>query len=499
MTPFKHAVITFGVIGLIILLGFILRLYRLDNPVADWHSWRQADTASVTREFVRNGYDLFRPTYHDLSNVPSGLDNPKGYRFVEFPVYNAVSGVLYQAAQHIITIEIAGRLVTIFASLASVVFVYVITKRYASKTAGLFAAFFFAVLPFNIFYGRIILPDPSMTAGFLGAIYFFSVFTDRYQKKDSSITLMVYFVLSLLFAIIALLLKPFAAFFLLPIAVISYQTFGFSFLKKWELYIFGVIAFVPLLLWRMWMTQFPEGIPVNDWLLNGGNIRFTGAYFFWIYADRIGRLILGYWGIGLLSIGLMVMCMKNQYHSFRTGNLMIILSFLVSTFLYLTVVARGNVQHDYYQIPIVPSLTILLGLGAAYLWKPSERYYTLATRVLLCILTGFTLLFGWYHVRDFFNINNPNIVIAGDAVQQLTPEDAQIVTFYNGDTSFLYQTGRSGWASPQDPLPVLIQKGADYLIIDTPTDEHRSGLGSEYKVVESTDQFLLLDLSNPLQ
>lgn len=478
----------------IIILGFFLRLYRVDNPIADWHSWRQADTSSVTREFVRNGYDLLHPRYHDLSNVPSGLDNPEGYRFVEFPIYNLASGLTYQVLASSVTIEVAGRLVTIFASLISIFFIFGIVRRYSSVTAGLFAAFFYAVLPFNIYYGRTILPDPSMTASYLGAIYFFILWADAYVRKDSKIISVITFVLSLLFSVTALLLKPFAGFFLLPLVVISYQAFGISMLKRWQLYLYGLLSLVPLVLWRLWIVQFPEGIPVNDWLLNGGNIRFTGAYFFWIFADRLGRLILGYWGIGLLCLGIFTLLVKQDLYSLRKGKSIVFLSFLISSLLYVVIVARGNVQHDYYQIPIVPSLVMLCGIGAGLLFKPAEKYSAIATRILLVSIIGFTCMFGWYHVRDYFNINNPSIVIAGQAVDRLVPASAQILTFYNGDTSFLYQTGRSGWASPQDSMEVLIQKGADYLVIDNPTDDHRTGLGKQYEVVESTDQYLILKL-----
>src|SRR5258708_28401070 len=80
---------------LIVLSGFIVRLYRFNNPIADWHSWRQSDTSAVSRNFVKNGIDFLHPTFDDLSNVPSGLDNPKGYRFVEFPLYNIKTASLY--------------------------------------------------------------------------------------------------------------------------------------------------------------------------------------------------------------------------------------------------------------------------------------------------------------------------------------------------------------------------------------------------------------------
>lgn len=484
-----NRVVTLLIVGLIVVTSVVLRLYRIDNPVADWHSWRQADTASVTREFVENGYDLLRPRFHDLSNVPSGLDNPEGYRFVEFPIYNLLSGVLYQTVGAV-SLEVAGRIVTILASTLSALFLLGIVKRYFGLTAGAISGLVYATLPFSVYFGRVILPDPLMTMSFLGAIYFFILWLDGTKVLKKS----VFFAVSLIFAMCSLLLKPFAGFFLLPLAVLSFQTFGFAMLRTWQMYVYAVLAVVPLILWRNWMLSFPEGIPVNEWLFNGGDIRFTGAYFFWIFADRIGRLILGYYGIALILIGLLMLLKTDMLDSLRKGKAFVAFSFLLSSLLYLVVIARGNVQHDYYQIPIVPSLVMVLGIGGAYLWQPPKEYNRFLTRALLIIFMGCMLFFGWYHVRDFFNINNPNIVIAGEATKRLTPEDAKVVTFYDGDTSFLYQTHRRGWSSLQDPLPVLIEKGAEYLAIVNPSDEDREGVGSEYGVVESTEEYLILDL-----
>src|SRR4030065_2790044 len=100
---------------LIIIGGIIFRLYRSNGPVADWHSWRQADTSAVSRNFVNLGFDLLHPRFDDLSNVASGLDNPEGYRFVEFPIYNAFQAGLFVAFNNL-TLEQWGRIVSIFAS-----------------------------------------------------------------------------------------------------------------------------------------------------------------------------------------------------------------------------------------------------------------------------------------------------------------------------------------------------------------------------------------------
>ena len=468
---------------LLILIGaFGVRLYRFDGPIADWHSWRQSDTSAVSRNFVKYGFDILHPKFDDLSNVPSGLDNPNGYRFVEFPIYNVFQAGPFRLIG-IFTLEQWGRLITIFSSLLSTLFIYLLVKKYKNVKAGLLSAFFFAFLPLNIYFSRVILPDPMMVMAILGGIYFFSQWI---EKKNSQFSILNFqFLLSVIFTASSFLLKPYALFFTLPIIYLSLKSFGLKLFFKWQLWLFATLTLAPLVFWRYWMQQYPEGIPVSDWLFNGGNIRFKPSFFYWIFADRIGRLILGYWGIAIFSFGLI------QKKSRET---LFFFSFLISSLLYLIVIARGNVQHDYYQILIIPSIVIFLGLGAEALLKiPKEYFSQTIARAMFVICVFFMFLFGWYFVRDFFNINNMSIVIAGEAVDKLTPKNAKVLAPYEGDTSFLYQTRRSGWASFQRALPEMIKMGATHLVFVN-TKESDYNLGKEFKIISATADYILFDL-----
>jgi hypothetical protein len=476
----KHKILEIGFLILIFLLGFVVRLYRFNGPVADWHSWRQADTSSVSRNFVNKGFDVLHPTYQDLSNVPSGLDNPNGYRFVEFPIYNVLQAGGYKIFPGL-TLEEWGRLVTILASLLASLFLYLIVKKRFGNLAGFLTLIFFLFIPYNIYYDRTILPDPSMVTASLGGIYFFYIWI---EKEKTSI-LSIKFIMSLLFTILAFLLKPYALFFTLPMIYLVFERFGFGFWKKYQLWLFAIISVIPLIAWRAWMTQFPAGIPVSNWLFNAGNIRFKPAYFYWIFADRIGRLVSGYWGVVFIALGFL--------KKYKLKDLIFVLSFIVSSLAYVVVIARGNVQHDYYQILIIPSLAMLMGLGASTLLKPLEHYNKIVAYLVFAVCFGFAVFFGWYFVRDYFNINNPSIVVAGEAVDKLTPKDAKVIANYDGDTSFLYQTKRSGWASYEKPLPEMVQMGASYLIIANPVVADLN-FGKTYKIVAHTSQYIIFNL-----
>jgi len=464
-------------IAALMILSFVVRLYRIDEPLADWHAWRQADTAAVSRNFVQDGINVLYPRYDDISNIQTGFNNPEGYRFVEFPLYNAIHA-FFVRQMPIFTIEVWGRLLTALVSTSAVLGIYLVGKRIMGTGGALAAGFAYGLLPYSIYYGRVILPDPHMTALVVWGSY---AFFRAVENKS-----LFWWCLSALLSAAALLIKPFAAFFFPVYLAVAWRRWGRSIWKRWEIWTFGVAVLIPIALWRWWITQYPEGVPSFWWLLNGGDIRFTGAYFYWIFAERISKLILGYWGGVLLFLGV--------YVAFAQKGKSLLVGWVVSSLLYLVVIARGNVQHDYYQILLLPTISLLIGAGVDALMM---RTQTLRERIVgvLCILliAGASCAFGWYQVRDYFNINNPSISIAGEYVRQNTSEDALIVAPYGGDTTLLYALDRKGWPAMQNGLPQLARMGADYLLLINPSEGDR-GIQKEYPLVHEQKEFMLFKL-----
>lgn len=84
-------------------------------------------------------------------------------------------------------------------------------------------------------------------------------------------------------------------------------------------------------------------------------------------------------------------------------------------------------------------------------------------------------------------------MVAGEAVDRLTPKNAKVIANYNGDTTFLYQTKRKGWASFEKSLPQMITMGADYLALLNPTPADIN-LGKTYKIVAQTSEYIIFNL-----
>ena len=65
------------ILALIVIGAFLIRQYRINIPLGDWHSWRQADTAAVSRNFVKEGFDFLHPRYDDMAPITQSRPNPE--------------------------------------------------------------------------------------------------------------------------------------------------------------------------------------------------------------------------------------------------------------------------------------------------------------------------------------------------------------------------------------------------------------------------------------
>jgi 4-amino-4-deoxy-L-arabinose transferase-like glycosyltransferase len=468
----------------ILILGFALRLYKIDSAVADNHSWRQADTAAVARNYIKEGWDFLRPRIDNMTPLHPGQPNDQRLFLVEPPIYNSI----VTASYNLFSVQDRyARLVSILFSLGSVVFLYFITSKYLGERAGLLSAFFFAVLPYSVFYSRVVLPEPMIIFLNLGMLYF----AIKWLEDNTKLA----FTLFTFFSMLSFSQKAFPLFLLLPLFYLVFKRFGLGFLKKKELYLWLILSLLPLVLWRYWISHFPEGIPANLWLFNEGNIRFKGAFFHWIFAERIGKLILGYFGLPLLALGLALKPKKEGLFYY---------SWLLSIFLYVIVFAAGNVTHDYYQIPLIPILCVFMAKGVDFLLFEKDNFFSrIFSTLLVFTCIAFMLAFSWFEIRGFYNIKG-GVDLAGVAVNELASKDALVLTGDSNDATLLYNTNRWGWSggfasnfpNSRETIEKIIRMGGDIYV--TTKFEKDSDFGKymldNFEVMKETNQYIIFDL-----
>ncbi|OGK56953.1 hypothetical protein A3J15_03300 [Candidatus Roizmanbacteria bacterium RIFCSPLOWO2_02_FULL_38_10] len=468
---------------LILVIGLLLRLYKIDNPVADWHSWRQADTASVARNFVRDDFDLMHPKFDDLGRNQSGLDNPQGYRFVEFPFYNSLFALVFKIYPGV-PIETYGRLTTIFFSLLLLICIYILLHHEENQLSAFFGGLTFAIMPFFIYYSRVILPEMASISLIFLAIIFLYFWPGSFKKTGA-----LFYILSLVTAALSLLVKPYSIFFLLPIILIFYQKKGFKMFSMASFYAYFIFLVIPLGLWRLWIQNFPEGIPASTWLIaivntyqGPQNIFFKPAFFRWIFYERIPNLILGSYLVFPFIFGLIKKPKKSW----------LLHSIFVSSLIYLFTFQGGNVQHDYYQTFILPALAIMTGVGFGAIITEKRIF---SNRILIIItmiiIFGFSFAFSYYKVKDYYS-TDPNLIKIAKIINTVTPPNAKIVTDRDGDTTLLYLADRKGVAAVYEDLSIFKNKGFKYFV--TLHEEIATEVKKQYKTIFENDQVFIFKL-----
>ncbi|MDD3679539.1 MAG: glycosyltransferase family 39 protein [Candidatus Shapirobacteria bacterium] len=475
MSKYKQVII----LTIIFFLGLALRCYKIDNPIADWHSWRQADTASVSRNFIKEGFTPFYPksdSFHALNSY--GDKNINRYFFAEFPLYNIIAHPFYLIFG---VNEIYLRLISaVFSSLSAIVLFFLV-KKYSSLLVAFLSAFFLNIIPFNIYYGRVTMPDPLHVFWSILALFLVTVWL---EKKTFLWLFLAGTTLSL-----TILTKPYGLVLGLPTATLILLNWRKELTKRWPaILLTAVLALGPYLAWRWHINRYPEGQFGTDWLFNSTNIRFTGAFFRWIIFERLNKLILGGGGFVLFFLGLI--CPKNK------KEWLCYFSWLAALTIFIVVIATGNVTHDYYQLPLIPILAIFSAKGAEFIFHLGQgKIRKIFNGLIILSLTAMMAAFGWFEVRGFYQINNPAIVEAGKTADRILPQDAKIVAPYNWDPAFLYQTNRWGWPAITGPIEDMIKKGASHYI-SVNYDNDTKEIMTLYNTIEQTENYIIVDLTS---
>ncbi len=266
------------------------------------------------------------------------------------------------------------------------------------------------------------------------------------------------------------------------------------------------LAVLPFILWRLWISQFPQGIPVSNWLLNNGNtttfpnwyhgynltflnklVALRPHWWYWLFQDRVGNLILGTYGVIPLFLGLAYRRKQSQS---------VAISLILGIILYFIIIAQGNIQHDYYQVLIIPSLSIICGLGYFYIYQIIFKSYFLKISSIIFIF-ALSTYFSYDRVIEYYKINNQNIITAGQKVDQITPSNSIIIAPYNGDTALLYQTNRFGY-----PIEIYNFNNIKTEFPNRPIyfvspnfDNYTNSVIKQFPTLYRNDQYIILEIS----
>lgn len=480
------------IIFAILLLALLVRLYHVHFPVAGWHSWRQADTAAMARNFFENGFDFFHPQI-DWGGNSSGIVES------EFPAYPFLVSLFYAVFG---LNDAWGRLLSVIFSLFTIYGLYLLVRKYLSNSVALYSAFIYAIIPLNIYYSRAFMPESAMLMCSVLGIYWFSQWLDKRN--------VAHFILSCCTVSLAILIKIPELYLGLPLLYLAWLKFGKSTFKAGVLWLFAFLVLLPVALWYYHAHQLflESGLTYGIWGFGTdkwGNfdIILTLKFYNDIFFKSIAERHLTYAGFIPFLIGLFI---KRTTKGERLFDF-----WLIAVIIYFLIVAKGNQVHEYYQLPFILPAVVYVGKAfSKYLPLDSLRFSFVSKPLQsiffsLC-LVGIIVL-SYLRYDRFMNSEtyDSSLFRLAAAVQGVTQKHDLIIAVSEYNPIILYRCNRKGWNSSVDQLDSTFidarrSNGAKYLIgeipvFDTPERERTlQWLLDSHEVVAKGKDFFVIAL-----
>lgn len=507
--------------GLIVLLGLAFRLYHIDFPMVDGHSWRQITNADIARHYTEGSLNLFVPRVSW-----GGLNGVVG---MEFPLLQYVTGLLWRLTteQHLVA-----RLVAVAFSVAGILAIYFLGTRLFGRPAGRAAAFLLAVSPSAVYFGRSFLSDTPMMTFMIVAVLAWDRYFDRPSVSRAA--------LAALPTMLCALVKLPAILVFAPIVGLAWARGGWPRVFDRRLIAGCVASLAAVAAWYWYadriyletgLTQAvfrPSGTYPQD---QAPGVVYTSVSHF-ATAERLADLsfwwdmLVRFWRMHLTPLGFAAVAVAPLVLWRHRAGAAVGLWVLGGVTL-LIVSAEGQWQHEFHQLPFLPPLMLAFGAVAAPAFD-GARLGRVLRPPLAVILTAVTLTavafvsFTTSPVQhDLYRTSREyapatHFIHFGNVIQGLVPPDALVVTvdYERGGANspmLLFFSRRQGWSfdlstiSPGVIENLRVRYGAQFFATAIGRDIRRERIAvldylEQFEAVPTppqADQLLLVDLRRP--
>jgi 4-amino-4-deoxy-L-arabinose transferase-like glycosyltransferase len=454
---------------LIVALGLLLRLPLVFLPITYREDiWRQADTASIARNFVLHP-DLFYP------QINWGGSGP-GYVESELQLFPWVVSLLYRVfGEHVWL----GRAVSLVLSGVALWLFWRLAERLLDRRPALIALAFFALCPLVLRYSTAFMPEATMLAAYVGGLLLF----DRWLEDRRWVTALSCGVVTAL----AALVKPTALNVLLVFALVLVLRREWRRLVTPQAIVFALIVVVPVAAW-LWHGAVLHAEYGNTFgVISGGDSKF-GNLAIWLSP----RFYLGIAGIDVLwtlAVGALPLAAIGLVVAARRGITLVVAGAIGIVVYYFGVAryAEGALGIQYHLFTTVYA-ALAVGIGFEWLLtRPDEgRLRRRACRVIAAVCVAVVAVGTVVAEADQFRSWGQESLACGAAMRQVIPAgDLVVITSDdvandNGtpnnfqNPTLFFHGDRKGWsvAADQDQPEFIDQyrtDGARWLVVNGST------------------------------
>jgi len=450
--------------GLLIKLAVLLlatvtfRAVAIERPLVGHFATKNVVYAMIARNWVRGEASFFRPTIDVLVN------GQKGWHLLEVPLSAYVAG----AGWHYLggSLDAWGRAISIACSAVSVLFMFVLMKRWHGETAAWGASVALALSPVSVIYGQMFMLEPSVVMLTLLTFWTAYWFLDDPRWWKGAITCVVFLTLTETKIYMGSALGPFT---LWPMLLGMRRNLPKSCVHL-IVWLWIALAINVYLIRDFW-EPLKDGPNQDRIFYSLGESSSVHAYttrwlltpqFYRYMLDSLAGIVLTPIGFCLALLGLTTrQCWRHT--AWIAGSMMLVFA-----------MPRKFYEMSYYHLVALPVLCVLVGLG----WDRLQRGLKLNRFAVAGVVMVAIVFSARYSLTPAFSIpaEDRSVVAAAEAAKAITPADEPIATMHGSTLDLLYYCDRAGFA---------LDAGSDELVKDIEVAREQ---GAKKLVVANLDQ-----------
>jgi len=457
------------ILGLIA-LTVLLRAPGLGRPLLGDFATKNVVYAMIARNWALGRASFFTPTLDCLG------DGERAWHLLEVPLPAYLAGLCWGICGG--SLDAWGRVVSVVASVASVLLLYLLARRWHGETVGRAAAAIFALAPISIVYGQCFMLEATVVALSLATIWAVDAWRERPSTWWLLLAAGLFVLLGLTKIYMLVLFVPLAWILLrsrdstsletplaegatagLPRSANRQQALldklavapGFN-SPEWLIRRLGIpclvllLAAVPALLWCAYALSIADPAKpsstrvfysLRESLVSHGfpHQLLSQPSFYAGVARNLATVVLTPVGLLLLLAGL-------RHESWRRHAI-----WLGTAALLLIAMPRKFHEMNYYYLVLLPPLCMIAALGWEVVWRRFASRRLLVAAACLGVVCSLR-----FAIRPAFVTPSEDamVVTAAARIRALTHPDAWIVTMHGSSIDLLYYADRKGLAIRRD-------------------------------------------------
>lgn len=478
----------------IVALSLLAHLKGITAPVLDYHYHRQANTASIARNYHR--FDL--PPWSPRIDWEGGTTERAA---TELPVYMWLVGLLWTIFE---LGDVWGRLVSVICSALTAVLLFRFLERddeaktgWLATPAACLAALSFSVLPVEVYFGRTIQPEAMALMATVASFWAMDRFLASSGRKAFG-----WWAATVAAATIAIGQKLPYAYLLGVLGFLGLARRGRGAVLDPRIWAVPLATVALVYGWYRWASTGLYVVPrTGDASIYRSILSYERLPYFAFFqvASRLPELALTYPGILFAAAGARELIWRRKFW-FLGAWWACVLS---------DVIAGGGYAHyhDYTALPWAPVNAAFIGAGLWALWKSPA--WPLSRTVVVVLGLGMPL-HAALRIHHWYNWTSPYLLSAKTAVDQVSGPDDLFLCNERASSLPLYLVDRRGWSwdvaelgpGGLERVSAVAKKGAKYFMTarvgifedPKPKDPVAKAFYQKYPVIHRDDNLLIFRL-----